>query len=83
MRIIITPKAQIHCKRFSKKEISKIQQRIKLLESDPYLGKKLGGKFAGAYSLRAWPYRILYIIKKEQRAIFVVSILHRQGVYNN
>lgn len=79
MRIIITPKAQSHCKRLPKKEILKIQQRLSLLETNPYLGKKLEGRFVGTYSLRAWPYRILYII--EQKTIFVVSILHRQGAY--
>jgi addiction module RelE/StbE family toxin len=81
MRIIITPKALAHCKRLPKKEIFKTQQRLKLLETNPYLGKKLEGKFAGTYSLRAWPYRILYIIEQGQKTIFVVSILHRQGVY--
>lgn len=79
MRIIITPKALSHYKHLPKKEILKIQQRLKLLEANPYLGKKLEGRFAGTYSLRAWPYRILYII--EQKTIFVVSILHRQGAY--
>lgn len=81
MHIIITPKALTHCKRLPKKEIFKIQQRLKLLETNPYLGKKLEGRFAGTYSLRAWPYRILYIIQQEQKTIFVVSILHRQGAY--
>ncbi|MBF8249869.1 MAG: hypothetical protein HW400_470 [Candidatus Levybacteria bacterium] len=81
MRIIITPKALTHCKRLPKKQILKIQQRLKLLEINPYFGKKLEGRFAGTYSLRAWPYRILYIIEQGQKTIFVVSILHRQGVY--
>lgn len=81
MRIIITPKALTHCKRLPKNEMLKIQQRLKLLETNPYLGKKLEGKFAGTYSLRAWPYRIVYIIDSKQKSIFVVSVLHRQGVY--
>lgn len=81
MRIIITPKALTHCKRLPKKELLKIQQRLALLETNPYLGKKLEGRFTGTYSLRAWPYRILYIIKNKQKTIFVVSTLHRQGVY--
>lgn len=81
MRIIITPKALSNCKRLPKHEMLKIQQRIKLLELDPFLGKKLEGKFAGTYSLRAWPYRIIYIIENKQKTIFIVSILHRQGAY--
>lgn len=81
MQVVITPKALSHCKRFPKNEMLKIRQRIKLLELNPHFGKKLEGKFAGAYSLRAWPYRIIYIIEKEKKTIFVVSILHRQGVY--
>ncbi|OGH24238.1 MAG: hypothetical protein A3B47_04130 [Candidatus Levybacteria bacterium RIFCSPLOWO2_01_FULL_39_24] len=81
MHIIITPKALSHCKRLPKKELFKVQQRLKLLETNPHLGKKLEGRFAGVYSLRAWPYRILYLIQPEQKTIFVVSILHRQGAY--
>ena len=81
MRVIITPKALAHCKHLPKKDLLKIRQRLKLLEISPRLGKKLEGKFAGTYSLRAWPYRIIYIIDKKQRTIFIVSVLHRQGVY--
>ncbi len=81
MRIIVTPKALTHYKRFPKQEILKIQQKLKLLETNPYLGKKLEGKFAGTYSFRAWPYRIIYLIDNKQKTIFIVSILHRQGAY--
>ena len=81
MRIIVTPKALTQHKRLPKTEVTKIEQRLRLLEINPYLGKKLEGKFAGLYTLRVWPYRIIYFIENKQKTIFVVSVIHRQGAY--
>ena len=81
MRIIVTPKALAQRKRLLKSEVDKIEQKLRLLEMNPYLRKKLEGKFAGLYTLRAWPYRIIYFIDNKQKTIFAVSILHRQGAY--
>jgi mRNA-degrading endonuclease RelE of RelBE toxin-antitoxin system len=41
----------------------------------------LGGKLKGCYSLRAWPYRIIYQIIKKSLYVAVIRILHRQGAY--
>ncbi len=59
----------------------KIKKKLELLATDPTSGKKLGGEFAGQRSLKAWPYRILYLIDKKDNAVYVISILHRQGAY--
>ena len=48
---------------------------------DPFSGKKLSGKKKGQYSVRVWPYRIIYIIKKMELIILVIDIDHRKGVY--
>ena len=45
MRIIVTPKALTQRKRLPKSEADKIEQKLRLLETNPYLGKKLEGKF--------------------------------------
>ncbi len=34
------------------------------LREDPFAGKKLQGELYGLYSLRVWPYRIIYSIEK-------------------
>lgn len=59
----------------------KISRTLLLLKSNPFAGKKLEGEFSGSYTLRAWPYRIIYIIDQTNNVIKIISILHRQGAY--
>lgn len=73
----------------ARKDLGKLPEKIKekvvsalrALEQDPYLGKKLTGEFAGLYSIRIWPYRIIYEIVSKQKIVPVFRIGHRQGVY--
>lgn len=60
---------------------SKISRAIHLLSIDPYVGKKLHGDYAGAYSLRAWPYRIIYTINARQVIVEVLDLGHRKDIY--
>ncbi len=48
---------------------------------DPFFGKKLSGDRKGQYSVRVWPYRIIYIIKKTELIVLVIDFGHRQGIY--
>ncbi len=63
----------------------KVQQRIALtlyeLKKNPHLGKKMKGRLENEYSIRVWPYRIIYLIKRKQLVVLIVKIQHRQGVY--
>lgn len=63
----------------------KAQNRIKtslvLLAANPYIGKKLQGKYEKYYSLRVWPYRVIYEIIQRKCVVLVINIAHRQGVY--
>lgn len=59
----------------------KIQKTIDSLAQDPFQGKKLEAELKGKYSIRAWPYRIIYEIHKKELYVSVVQIGHRQGVY--
>ena len=60
-------------------EQKKIIRKLEILASEPYSGKPLQGDYEGFYSLKAWPYRIIYIIEK--KGILVYSIKHRQSSY--
>jgi addiction module RelE/StbE family toxin len=51
------------------------------LETEPFLGKPLKGQFKGYYSIRAWPYRIIYRIEKKKLIVYVLSIPHRKDAY--
>jgi mRNA interferase RelE/StbE len=59
----------------------KIQTALLVIASNPYVGKKLKGKYKDALSYRVWPYRIQYIINKNELVVLVIRIDHRQGVY--
>lgn len=58
----------------------KITQSLQKLAQNPYTGKKLKGKLQGTYSLRIWPYRILYEITKTKN-IILTDIGYRKEIY--
>lgn len=80
---------QIRVESKVEKELLKLnnqdQERIfvvlKKLQVNPYVGKKLKGNFRGAFSLRVWPFRIIYIIFKKELLIVIIRIGHRRDVY--
>lgn len=82
-------KYQIHLVEKAKNDLNKIpfayQQKIvkifNLLSQNPFLGKKLKGVLKGYYSLKIWPYRIIYEIDIKKSSIIIFKIGHRQGVY--
>lgn len=61
--------------------VNKIKNRTAKLSTDPYLGKALSGEYKGTYSLRVWPYRVIYEIIKQRLVVTVIYIGHRQGIY--
>lgn len=79
MEIELTPTAKKQLKKLPKPDIKKIARKLFFVGELPYSGKKLEGKLKNHYSIRAWPYRIIYII--ENNIIHINTIEHRQGVY--
>lgn len=59
----------------------KILRVIDSLAREPFQGKKLEGKLKGQYSVRVWPYRIVYSVYKKELIVIVIDVAHRQGVY--
>ena len=80
MRLILVPSAIRQYYRLPKPEQKKVTRKLLALEQNPLAGKKLSGELAGKWSLKAWPYRIIYV-RKTPDEIWVIAILHRQGVY--
>jgi len=80
---------QVVLKRKAEKKLNKIptlykERIIKVLfqlQKDPFFGKPLLGKLKDFYSLRVWPYRIVYTIYKKDLVVFVITIAHRQNAY--
>lgn len=80
---------QIILSRTAERDLSKIDKKYKPhifaalfdLRKEPFLGKRLKGKFQDCYSLRVGIYRIIYKIYKKELDILVIRIGHRQGMY--
>jgi len=82
MKLIITPKAEKQFVKLPKIEGKKVIKKLDLLIREPFVGKKLSGDLEGYFSVRSWPYRIIYHINKSKRVIWIDSIVHRQGAYD-
>lgn len=63
-----------------KKLKNKIENAKKLLELNPNLGKKLKGELSGQYTIRIWPYRIIYFVDSDKNVI-ITDIGHRKDIY--
>lgn len=71
-------------KQLSKLELKhqkRISEKIDQLTNDPYIGKRLEGNLSGYFSMRVWPYRIIYTVAKKIVTVTVVSIGDRKDVY--
>ena len=81
----------IHLARSAAKELGKVPEPVRgrivralrSLEHDPYIGKALKGELKGLFSLRVWPYRIIYSVMNSQLIVEVIDVGHRQGVYKH
>lgn len=79
MKIELTKTAAKQLATLPKTEAKKIIRKIQQLPGNPFNAKKLEGKLQDRYVIRAWPYRIIYVIEKN--TIQIDTIEHRQGVY--
>ena len=77
----LKPKAEKELNKLSKKDYYRIITALVGLAADPFIGKKLEGKYKDCCSIRIWPYRIIYQISKKQLLIFIIRIGQRQGIY--
>lgn len=60
---------------------SKIIERLSLIEQNPLVGIKLGGRLSDYYKCRVGDYRIIYSFDSKKSLVFIAKIEHRQGVY--
>lgn len=79
-KVFLSNQAKRDAKKIPSKDKLKIRKKLKVLETNPYAGKKLGGELKEYYSLKIWPYRAIYLIKKNKE-VWVVHIAHRQRAY--
>ncbi|MFH0770805.1 MAG: type II toxin-antitoxin system RelE/ParE family toxin [Candidatus Peregrinibacteria bacterium] len=80
-RIVITKQAAKDMKKLSADMRKRVDAAIDVLRENPLAGKQLRGELEGMWSLRVWPYRIIYTIHREIVTVSVLRVGHRQGVY--
>lgn len=76
------PSVEKSLAKLPKKDQYRVTLALAGLSVDPFIGKKLQGEYKGYYSIRVWPYRIVYTIVKQELMVIVVAVGHRQGVYS-
>jgi mRNA interferase RelE/StbE len=59
----------------------RIDKQVRLLETQPYSGKRLRGEFEGSFSLRLGDYRVVYWIDESAKRIILLTVAHRRRVY--
>lgn len=80
MKLAYKPQAIKQLKKLPLRQKRKIVKKLEILSKDPQVGKALKGELKTLYSIRAWPYRIIYKLTKTTITIF--SIAHRQSAYH-
>lgn len=82
-KVFLTRKAEKSLDKISEPYQGRIVIILRNLVINSRLGKKLEGKYKNYYSIRVWPYRIIYMIKDKELIIEVIEIGHRQSVYKD
>lgn len=81
MKVKYSPTALKQLSKLHKNKQLKALMQIEKLKTNPYAGKKLKGEFEGLYSLKVWPYRIIYRYFPAEKLLFINTIQHRQAAY--
>ena len=63
MKLYLSLKAKKQLGKLPTSERRKIEKKFLNLSQDPFLGKKLSGEFKDCWSLKAWPYRVIYVVE--------------------
>lgn len=79
--VLISKRAEKDIDALKKQEYKRVRAVLERLCENPYVGKKLVGDLKGYYSIRVWPYRIVYEIKKQKLIVLVLRVGHRKEVY--
>ena len=80
-KIEVSKSSQENLLKLPKNKQKIITRKILILKEDPLLGKRLSGKLKSFFSLKIWPYRIIYDFDKKKKKITIHKIQHRQNVY--
>lgn len=80
-KLHIFPKAQRELKKISIRHQKSILEVFEDLQEDPFMGKSLSRELTGKFSYRIGVYRIIYGVKKKDKAVEIYNAGHRATVY--
>lgn len=80
-KVRVSKRAEKSLLKLSGKNQNRMTEALLSLTKDPFVGKKLQGEQKGLWSIRVWPYRIIYTIEKKIITVTVVAIGDRKDVY--
>lgn len=79
--VVLKKRAAKDLKKLAKSDQERALVVLKSLGNNPFVGKKLEGEHEGYWSVRVWPYRIIYTINKQIVTVTVVAIGQRKDIY--
>jgi len=80
VRLTFKKRAEKELNKLQDNEREKVVRKLREIVVEPMAGKRLKGEFAGFWSYRAWPYRIIYSFTNDV-GVEIFSIEHRQSAY--
>jgi addiction module RelE/StbE family toxin len=80
-KVEFSPKSIKCLERIPEKIRNRLIKAAEALAENPLLGKKMKGDLSDLRSLKVWPYRLLYKVRKKQLLVFIVTVGHRQNIY--
>lgn len=82
-KVLLSRKAEKSLDKISEPWRGRIVIVLRKLAVNSRLGKKLEGRYKDDYSIRVWPYRIIYMVKDKELIVQVIEIEHRGEAYKN
>ncbi|MCE9585264.1 type II toxin-antitoxin system RelE/ParE family toxin [Candidatus Nomurabacteria bacterium] len=79
--LVLKPRAKKELTNLEDIDRIKVRVVLEAILKNPFLGKKLSGELPNQYSIRAWPFRVIYEIRKKELVILILRIRHRKDVY--
>ncbi len=80
-RVVLPKRVEKSLRSLPVKEQTRVVQALERLQDDPLVGKSLKGTLEGIYSIRVWPLRVLYEIRRKEQAVLILFIGHRKDAY--
>jgi mRNA interferase RelE/StbE len=81
-KIRLTARAKKELRRISKLHRFAIGQILEDIKDDPTVGKLLSKELSNRYSYRISVYRIIYKINYKDKKVYIITVGHRESIYN-